>query len=137
MPEAVWMELVLQPQLNPSVPKDVQALYEVARAGFVYAWLFYPFMTLGAEQCFRVLEAALAARCQQAGLTPPRNPGFQKWVQALIAANIIPAAELPEWESCRKLRNTASHPSMQTILPPGMALPVLTKTAERLNRLFP
>src|SRR5258708_34813759 len=50
--EHEWLGEVLRPQLKATVPKDIQALYEVARAAFAYAWFFMPLTQLGADQCF-------------------------------------------------------------------------------------
>ena len=54
-----WVEAHLKPRLGPNVPSDVVALFEVARGAMIYGWFFYPIITLGAEQCLRVLEAGV------------------------------------------------------------------------------
>jgi hypothetical protein len=51
-----WIGAHLQPQLSPNVPQEIAALFEVARGSMIYGWFFYPLITLGAEQCYRVLD---------------------------------------------------------------------------------
>src|SRR5687767_6606690 len=69
----LWIPEVLKPQLNASVPEQIQALFECARAMFIYGYLFYPLLTLAGQQCQRVTEAAVAAKCLALGL-PERKP---------------------------------------------------------------
>lgn len=131
-----WVALVLKPRLSPSAPERVHALFETARAAFVYSWKFYPFLSLGAEQCSRVLEAGMAAKCDQLGTHIPKHAGFKYKLNALIEANAISAGDATGWDSCRKTRNMASHPTSQNILPPALALSILHDTADRLTQLF-
>jgi hypothetical protein len=49
------------------------------------------------------------------------------WLQSILK---------PQWDAARHLRNIASHPTNQTILPPGMALTFLYRTADDINALF-
>jgi len=130
-----WFNAVLAPQLNATVPADVRSIYEVARAAFVYAWQFYPFLSLGQDHCFRVVEAALAMKCHELGIRT--SNGFKAKLDSMIKAGVISKSELHTWDIIRKLRNRASHLTMQTILPIGMTLPTLQITADRINRLFP
>src|SRR5438552_3436434 len=40
-----WLERMLEPKLDGTVPEEVQALFEVARGALVYGYLFYPLHT--------------------------------------------------------------------------------------------
>jgi len=143
--EHEWLGEVLRPQLKATVPKDIQALYEVARAAFAYAWFFMPLTQLGADQCFRVAEAAVREKCKQLGL-PLHKTGkggkildtnFAENLRELINHGTISKSDEEKWRSTRALRNMGSHPEHQTILPPAFILGTLFTTAERLNSLFP
>lgn len=128
----------LQPQLLASVPEEVRALFEVARGSMIYGVFFYPLLTLGSEQCHRVAEAAVAAKCKA---VMPVGAGkkftsFKENVEKLIAAGLV-VHNVDRWRLVVKLRNHASHPASQSIASPGMALTTLMDTVECINGLFP
>lgn len=139
-----WIGAHLQPQLSPTVPQEIASLFEVARGSMIYGWFFYPLITLGAEQCYRVLEAAVRKRCEQAGIPTKRQTKkgklidlrFVENIESLMKAGIIDATDRLGWDATRKLRNIASHPDSQTILAPGMTIGLLVSAAELLNGLF-
>jgi hypothetical protein len=139
-----WVDAILKPQLSPQVPEEVRALFEAARALFIYSWYFYPMATSGAEQLFRVMEAAARERCRELGLPlmitnasgKSRATNFSGNIRALQNAGQIDAADATRWEATRKLRNVASHPQRQQILPPGMTIRSLVANADLVNRLF-
>ena len=58
------LERICAPQLADAVPVDVQRLFETARGAMCYGYFFYPLFTLAAHQMFRVVEAAITARCK-------------------------------------------------------------------------
>jgi hypothetical protein len=62
-----YLRHILSPELIESVPKDVRALFEVARGAMIYGYFFYPLFTLAAEQLFRVSEAAVSHKCKALG----------------------------------------------------------------------
>ncbi len=143
--EEEWVGAVLGAKLNANIPKDIQALYEVARAAFAYAWFCLPLTQLGAEQCFRVSEAAAREKCKQFGLPTERTrkagkvipTTFDENIRSLVNHGTISRSDECKWHSTRKLRNRASHPEQQTIMPPGFIIGTLFTTAEKLNFLFP
>jgi hypothetical protein len=141
----LWIEEVSRPELAPGVPQDIVALFECARAMYVYGLLFYPLSTMAGQQCHRVAEAAAAAKCKQLGMpeTKPAKAGkipraftFADNIDRLLAAGVIPATHARQWTATRRLRNMSSHPSFQEIITPGMALAVLQNTAEQINVLY-
>ena len=143
MTQEIWLREHLAPKLNPEVPENIAALYEVARGSMIYGWFFYPLITLGAEQCMRVLETAVRICCENNGIQI-RTEGkdgktydttFAKNIRALIKKGIIPAKDEKLWMAAKDIRNYASHPESQAILPPGMTLTNLKITADRLNYL--
>jgi len=132
-----WLNAVLKPSLGRNVPEKVKALYEVARGACIYAWLFYPLMTLGAHQCYRVLECAVTEKRRQLGLPAPKKPNFKADIDSLVKAGAIPMAEAHRWDLARQLRNMASHLSFQEIMTPAEVLRILKRTEEAINSLFP
>lgn len=139
-----WVEAHLKPQLGPNVPSDVVALFEVARGAMIYGWFFYPIITLGAEQCLRVLEAGVKACCENHCIpTKKRNKkgelldtSYSDNLGKLEKHRIIPEGEENLWKVARKVRNLTSHPERQIILTPGITWGILQATADRLNVLF-
>lgn len=81
-------------------------------------------------------------RCKQAGIPlkqkkdPTRDRRFKDLIDDLGATQIIPADERSAWDAVRNLRNSASHPSRQNILPPGLVLAGIGTTARQINQLF-
>jgi len=130
-----YLRDILSPQLLSSVPRDVQALFEVARGAMVYGYFFYPLYTLAAQQLFRVAEAAITHKCKALGAPKSCNT-FQKGVKWLVGNGGIPKSELCRWDAVRKLRNAASHPRRQSIFMPGNAIGMLEGIAEQINALF-
>lgn len=53
--------------LTEKAPLEVRRMFEVARGAVVYGYFFYPLYVLGAEQLFRVAEAAVTLKCEQMG----------------------------------------------------------------------
>ncbi len=141
---SVWIELYLEPKLGSQVPKGIAAMFEVARGSMVYGWYFYPLLTLGMEQCYRVAEAAVRFRCKQLGEPlvsvleqgRERQRSFYELCRALVRRGVIPESDADFWEAASKLRNWASHPQDQPINMPGQAAAILQRTAYKVNELF-
>jgi hypothetical protein len=131
--EALLAEL-LRPKLSEQVPIEIARLFETARGAMCYAWFFYPLWTLAAEQFFRVAEAAVRFRCNGLEATGAVST-FEKRIQ-FLEDRLPSAAASIDWNAVRLLRNQASHPQQQTIISPGMAIPVVETLANALNQLF-
>jgi len=130
-----WIQAILKPEMGDAVPADVQSLFEVARGSMTYGYFFYPLFTLAAEQLFRVAETAIALKCNE--LNAPKSVRtYHMRIAWLLECGAIDRKLERHWESARKLRNSASHPSKQTILTPGDALSILSLTAENITALF-
>lgn len=130
-----WVQEISKPNLIETVPVEIQRLFEVARGALAYGYFFYPLYTLAGEQLFRVAEGAIIFKCKTMGAPNSINT-FQKKVEWLIRNGIIPKHEKGEWDAIRKLRNIASHPENQTILPPGPIISMLQRIAEKISFLF-
>jgi hypothetical protein len=127
---------VLEPQLPETVTRDIRALFEVARGSMCYGWFFYPLYSLATQQLFRVVEAAVAVRCQDLGAGAGVS-NFHRRIEFLLAAGAIAPDEGGRWDTLRRLRNEASHARQPHIFTPFMALDVLRLTAEVVSALFP
>lgn len=130
-----WANQILAPVLIDSVPDGVKSLYEVARAALMYGYFFYPLYTLAVEQLFRVAEAAVAHKCGAISAPASCNT-LKKQIDWLVGKGVIQHDVGPRWHTLRHLRNSASHPESQTILPPGPAVGILEQVAEDINSLF-
>jgi hypothetical protein len=126
---------ILQPQLDEAIPREVKALFEVARGAMCYGYFFYPLYTLAYEQLFRVAETAVSLKCKALG-APNKVKKFSQKVNYLIEKSVIPENEKLRWEGIRGLRNGASHPESQSIVTPGDALSTLRRMAMTINKLF-
>lgn len=128
----IWAREVLSCKLTGDVPVDIRRLHNVARGAMLYAYFFYPIMTLAAEQLYRVVDAALATRMRH--LDPQQT--FGRRIKAAIKDGVISERERRRWEAVRELRNMASHAEGQSIYAPGMALMTLATATEQINGLF-
>jgi hypothetical protein len=131
----MWVQRMLTPKLLDTVPDDVRALFEVVRGVLVYGYFFYPLYTLGAEQLFRVGEAAISHKYNEAGGPKPKST-FEKKIDWLASQNLITQSDLPAWNALRALRNLASHPMQQTIIMPRDAMITAMRVADQINSLF-
>lgn len=127
---------VLQIQLKDIVPLELHKLFEVARGTIIYGHFFYPLYTLGAEQLFRVAEAAASLRCKEMGVSKSNKVTFNKKIEFLISKSIISLDEEQTWKLIRTLRNSASHPKNQTIFMPADAICMIYIVAEAINSLY-
>jgi hypothetical protein len=99
----------------------------------ICGWSFYPLLTLGAEHCYRTLEAAVRCRCQLQRIPVST---LNNNVTALFKANVL-TEDKDLWDALRFLRNMASHPEQVRTLDPRQAQGTLELVAKFLNRLFP
>ena len=144
MTAEIWIRDHLTPQLTSDVPNEVRGLFEVARAAIIYGWYFYPLLTLGSDQLFRALEAAVHHCCEKHSIPTEfedkngkkRAVRYDLQVKRLVEKGIVPAEEESRWEGARRLRNSASHPKWQSIFDPSTSLSMLTLVSEDINRLF-
>ncbi len=130
-----WVHDIVQSELSTGVPLNVRRLFEGARGALVYSLMFYPLLTLASEQMFRVLEAAVASKCRQIG-SPGKVLTFAAKIDFLAERGLISPEALHRWTAIRQLRNEASHPAEQSILPPAEALHIVGIAIELINQLY-
>jgi hypothetical protein len=130
-----WIKFFFLPKLNSKVPPEIAKLLEVARGAMIYGWNFYPLLTLGVEQCCRLLDTGTRIRCKQLGISAGNAP-FKQNIDALIKLGIVSKNDEVRWNAVRSLRNLSSHPERQSLFDPGQAQGTLSLVVEFLNDLF-
>jgi hypothetical protein len=134
-----WAAALLAPRLDPHVAEEIRKLFAVARSCLLYGWFFYPLYTLGLGQLYRVLEAAVAFKCDEMGMPPPAKKRYWSYAEriAWLQRQEVIAAERSEvWRAWRELRNMTSHPLAQDILPPAIAISHLQRVEGEINTLL-
>jgi hypothetical protein len=130
-PSEAWVHDLIQTELDPTVPLPIRKLFEIARGTLVYSLM----LTVGTEQMFRVFDAAVSAKCKEMK-APSKVQRFVDKIKWLGERAVISPEQQSRWTAIRQLRNEASHPADQSILPPGEALNVLDIAVELINPLF-
>lgn len=130
-----WTRLLLASELSERVPENVNVLFEVARGSMVYGYYFYPLYALGTEQLFRVVETAVSEKCRELG-APNSKSRFADKIRWLATKKAIQFAEGETLEMVRNLRNLASHPESQAILPPAVSVDMVDRITNLINALF-
>lgn len=128
-----WARQFLQPKLSGRVPEAVRQLFEVAQGAMIYGYFYYPLYTLGSEQLYRVYEAALRHRCREMG-APGKIQGFGNMLEWLAANE--GQVNLEIWDILRQMRNAGSHPDIQQLSAPGMAMNDLEIAVRLIEKLF-
>jgi Domain of unknown function (DUF4145) len=134
-PSEAWVYDLIQIELDPVVPLSIRKLFEIARGTLVYSLMFYPLLSIGTEQMFRVFDAAVSAKCKEMK-APSKVQRFADRIKWLGEHTVILPEQQSRWTAIRHLRNEASHPTDQSILPPTEALMILDIAVELINPLF-
>lgn len=130
-----YLNDIMAPHLIGTVPKEIKILFEVARGTMAYGYFYYPLFAIGLEQLFRVTEAAVSHKCKALGASP-KIKTFAEKINWLVERGIISNNEKNFWHASRVLRNIASHPDRQMLVPPGMCISLLKKMALQINSIF-
>ena len=144
MDARAWRDSFLAIRLDRSVPVEVAALFETARASVLYGLFDAPLVTLGVEQCYWVLEAGIRARCAQLDLPVSVQDrqgrghalSFSHNLRQLTEKGYIPEDDAALWKQAGELKDWITHPKQGDAVARDHALTALTRTAELLNRLF-
>lgn len=130
-----WFDNIYKPKLEDSVPIEIHKLFEVARGTMVYGYFFYPIFSFSAEQFTRIAESTISFVCTILN-SPKSVKTFSEKVKWLAERPEFKNMLFTQWESLRKLRNTFSHPSKQTIVTPFMVIELMSKVADDINYIF-
>ena len=134
-PSEAWVFDIVRSNLDPKVPLNIRRLFEIVRGTLVYSLMFYPLLTLGTEQMFRVFEVSVTAKCKTLN-APAKVKTFADKINWLGEHAAIDPQDVTRWTAIRHLRNEASHPSDQSILSPHEALHIVDIAIELINPLF-
>ena len=126
---------IYQTKLEEYVPIEVKQLYDVARGTIAYAYFFYPLMSLGTEQLFRVAETAITIKCEQLK-APIGVRNFERAINWLVSKQRINKELEKQWLDIKDLRNLSSHPTQQQIISKPIALSLLQTITTLINSLF-
>lgn len=132
----IWAGIILEFDLKESIPEDVRNLYQTARGVYLYGYFFYPLFTLGAEQLYRVTEAAAHAKCVQLNAPKKTLERFVDHIEFLSGTGLISDQDLPIWKFFREMRNASSHAKRQNIHTPNFFIGALREVTEEVNKLF-
>jgi len=130
-----WATMILKPHLSEKTPNDLVELFEVARSALCYGFFFYPLYTLGSEQLYRVIESAVALKCEQEK-APKKVNKFKDRIEWLIKKGIIDQNFRDKFHAARELRNRASHMDRQFIYDQTMAIRGVAVAVELIDILF-
>lgn len=125
----------LSVQLGPSVPDDIVSMFKVAQGTLCYGYFFYPLYALGQEQLWRVCEAALGEKFQELG-GPRSFKSFAQRIEWMHQNGHLTDEQEVWWTATRQLRNSASHPSFQSLSMPTELPGDLRRSAHAINYLF-
>lgn len=139
-----WREAFLAIRLDPTVDADIVRLFEAARGGMLYGYFFQPLMAMGVEQCYRVLEHGVRARCAEVALpvSCADNQGkqhplsFSHNLRALVKRGLIPEADLKRWLQAKEMRDWVIAPEHQAALTLEHGVTALARAAELLGQLY-
>jgi hypothetical protein len=130
-----WLKEIYNSKLTDFVSNEIHDLVEVARGTMTYGYYYYPIFTFAVEQFTRIAETAISKKCEF--LNAPKsiktfNDKFN-WLSKLPEYKSLSQIR---WESIRKLRNKFSHPSKQSIIPPGIAIELMNNVIDEINTLY-
>lgn len=118
--EADFIDAISDVELHYSIPLHIKNMFEIARALFVYGYLYYPFQTLAIEQALKSLEVVVSYKYDNAGGRQVNDkglhPSFAEKINYLYSKRLITRAEKEILHDCRQLRNMAFHPRYQQVL---------------------
>ena len=126
---------MLDTPVGETVPSELVELFEVARGALCYGFFFYPLYTLGSEQLYRVLEAAVASKCEREK-APARLRSFRDRIDWLRDEGKIDQETNDRLHAARELRNISSHADRQSIYDQTAAIRGVGIAAKLINQLF-
>lgn len=133
--ENEWAQMILSVELSLDVPLDVRHLFEVAQGVLCYGCFYYPLYTIGIEQSYRVLDAALAQKCEFLGLSQ-ESDRFVGRIECLHKHGYMSDQRRNQWHAGRQLRNYSSHARRQSLMMPSQAIDALQTAADLIEALF-
>jgi hypothetical protein len=140
-PSGIENELGLL-KASGSVPTEIKSLIGRIRKLFLYSLLEYDFLDLAAQQCFLTIEAALRIILKE-DVEKILNERSKKWIglweliKIASKKGFIPVRyNQIKLDAMKDLRNSYSHPTYQSIIPPAIAFESYYVMIDFINCLF-
>lgn len=118
--ESDFIDAIDDVGLHYSIPLHIRNMFEIARALFVYGYLYYPFCTLAIEQSLKCLEAIVSLKYDKLGGPQFNNKGMHpplaEKINYLYRKRVISKSQKEILHDCRQLRNMSFHPRYQQVL---------------------
>lgn len=127
---------IAAPELSDRVPRNIKELFEVAQGAMCYGSLFYPMFTLGNEQMWRVMEAALMTRAEELGAPSTARKSFSAALNWFNKTSAMPAERIDRWKAAKDLRNMSSHAKRQSLFDATMAMRAVDLAQEFIDELY-
>ncbi len=70
----LWLDLILKPKLSDNVPLELHSIFETARGCMVYGYFYYPLFSIGNEQLYKLIDAAISTKYEGSGGPVPKAP---------------------------------------------------------------
>lgn len=142
-----WIAWFDEIQLHCAVSEDLFRQFEVARGTMISAWFYYPLLTVGFEQCHRIVESAVRLFAKEHGFDTKdairhgkrrtQTAKYAELIDEIFKRGVAPETDRIRWDAGRYLRNSSAHPEGQNIMLPSDAKMALRVCAERIETLFP
>ena len=129
-------------QVSNNVPSEIKSLILRIKKLFLHSLLEYDFLDLAAQQCFLTIEAALRIILKEEierimSETKKNWIGLWKLIKIASDKGLIPDRyNQTRLDAIKDLRNTYSHLSNQSIIPPAIAFESYYVMIDFINCLF-
>lgn len=125
-------------QLHYIIPWEIKNMFEVAKALYVYGYLYYPFCTLASDQGLRTLEAFISHKYKICGgvetTKKGMEPTFAAKINFLYKEKQLSDEQYSELNIDRRLRNVALHSKHQRII--GFNCDYIRGLADLINGIW-
>lgn len=136
----LWLDMILKPQLSEHVPIELHSIFETARGCMAYGYFYYPLFSVGIEQLYKLIDAAISKKYDESGGPPHKDPkrfvGLERKIDWLHGNGLIKSEQQMTFHNTRLMRNELFHPRAQGIMPPSTASSSLGMASLWINELF-
>ncbi|GKS12913.1 hypothetical protein YDYSY3_39130 [Paenibacillus chitinolyticus] len=131
--EEVYIDNVKDICVNEKAPEQVREMFEVAKALYVYGYLYWTFFTISFEQSLKSWEVAITMKLNEVNIQRMPRKLINK-INALEEMDIISSDEKELFHYVRLFRNGLAHPDYQSQL--GHNNRLLISVANQINLLY-
>ncbi|HWU31707.1 MAG TPA: hypothetical protein VN108_02470 [Marmoricola sp.] len=132
MTPKIWASVTDSWYVTKTTPVDVADMLNTVRLLYVHGVYVYEFATLAIQQALVTLEAAFAHRLNRPDDT------FGALIQQARKQGLIDSGEYDDlYRAARRLRNGFGHSRAQTLMSPGMVVPMIRRVYKTIAHLWP